>query len=55
METKRKLEEVERKRQEEEDLRAAVALQVVRLNFKFGKFFGFDVSQFLGPTGKRST
>lgn len=28
MEAKRKLEEVERKRQEDEDLRAAVALQV---------------------------
>lgn len=28
METKRKLEEIQRKRQEDEDLRAAVALQV---------------------------
>lgn len=29
METKRKMEEIERKRQEDEDLRAAVALQVL--------------------------
>lgn len=29
METKRKLEEIERRRQEDEDLRAAVALQVI--------------------------
>lgn len=31
METKRKMEEIERKRQEDEDLRAAVALQVRQL------------------------
>lgn len=29
METKRKMEEIERRRQEDEDLRAAVALQVI--------------------------
>lgn len=34
METKRKLEEAERKRQEEEDLRAAVALQVCILSVR---------------------
>lgn len=32
MEAKRKMEELERKRQEDEDLRAAVALQVIELH-----------------------
>lgn len=32
MENKRKLEEIERRRQEDEDLRAAVALQVTKFN-----------------------
>lgn len=39
METKRKLEEAERKRQEEEDLKAAVVLQVINNDFNIHLLF----------------
>lgn len=38
METKRKMEEIERRRQEDEDLRAAVALQVRQIIENFFYF-----------------